>query len=516
MVTAEEGRRLVEEGRMAVLPTDLTRLRAEAEAQRLRERARVREYLSSHPEAAESMELLLAPDGEGLRTMTIGEERGALRSVTLDGNDVMIADLAGSLVRATDHANVLAIYARLWAYAEPSGLLRDGRLPTPEASATLTVDEIKRNTDAILAQRLAIKQRIPLPPGTVEDFPDIGPDAVGCVGGFHADAGNGYGGDQIETAQGCSLSWAGIVANDARPYRDHLSCVRNQNNRGTCGAFAIASALEMAHSFAHAKRINLSEQMLFFRYKSKGLEPYTKDGMKSLNALQQFAAAQTRLPFELAWDYNPSFDRVYIGGPSDELFRWEQSCTDYDEECSDTTPQGEYTCVRKSPREKISPKYCGLVAPPNVGGVRLTTPPLSAWDHEDINGSLDAVKALLDAGSTVVLRVMVNSAFKGADNLGGYLKYNGGSQVDYGTHAVHVVHYIENDELAAIVPDAPPGDAGPTAPEGEQGGYFIVRNSWGPCWCDGGYMYIPYRWLRVAAFVGGAYAIDPAGVQPAP
>ncbi len=82
--------------------------------------------------------------------------------------------------------------------------------------------------------------------------------------------------------------------------------------------------------------------------------------------------------------------------------------------------------------------------------------------------------------------------------------------------AIDIVSHIENDDIARIVPSAPPDDAGPYAPKGDNGGYFIGRNSWGRCWGDGGYVYIPYRWLRPVSFVQGATALDPASIQDAP
>jgi C1A family cysteine protease len=53
-----------------------------------------------------------------------------------------------------------------------------------------------------------------------------------------------------------------------------------------------------------------------------------------------------------------------------------------------------------------------------------------------------------------------------------------------GGHAVVVVGYFDNGHVPA------PGN--PTHPSG---GYFQVRNSWGPQWGDAGYFYLPYGYL---------------------
>jgi hypothetical protein len=486
VVSTEEGRRLVEEGRMEVLATDLAALRAEVAEQQRRERDIVMEYLASHPDEAATVELLLAEEEEGPRTITIGEERDAPQSVTLQGNDVAIAAMAGSIVKAADKANVLAIYARLYEYAEPSGVLRDSGLPTPEASATLSVDEIKRNTSTIVAQRLTIKEQLPLPPNPVGEDPYTGPYATPaeCIGGFQADAGNGYGGDQYKNGgQSCDLSWDGILANDARPYRNHLSCVRNQADRGTCGAFAVASALEMAYSQTQAKKINLSEQMLYFRYKSKGAEAYLKDGMKIPEALERFVAYQITIPFELAWNYNPSLDREYVGG---DLFKWKYSCNAYNEECS--TPRRKSTCFRKSVREKSSSKLCGLVAPPNVGGVCATIPPLSAWDPGDANTSLDTVKTAARRRTQITLSIMVNNSFKAAGNRR-LPKYGGADESNWArTPCTRTLH---RERRAAAIVRRSARRRGPMRPRVTRAATSSSATRGGTCWGDGGYVYVP-------------------------
>jgi C1A family cysteine protease len=195
------------------------------------------------------------------------------------------------------------------------------------------------------------------------------------------------------------------------------------------------------------------------------------------------------------------------------LFQWKYSCNAYNETCSNTTPQGTYTCFRPTEGGK---KICGLTAPKSIGGVRVTIAPLSVWDPDDVNASIETVKTLLDSGMQITLGLMVNQAFKAADTNTGYISYDGSGQSNLGSHAVHVVSYIENEDLAKIVPGAPPGEAGPYAPKDDKGGYFIIRNSWGTCWGDGGYAYIPYRWLRPVFFVHSAEAHDPASLSDAP
>jgi C1A family cysteine protease len=43
---------------------------------------------------------------------------------------------------------------------------------------------------------------------------------------------------------------------------------------------------------------------------------------------------------------------------------------------------------------------------------------------------------------------------------------------------------IDNTDLANVLP---------AAPAGQGGGYVIVKNSWGNCWGDGGFIYVPYQ-----------------------
>jgi hypothetical protein len=48
-----------------------------------------------------------------------------------------------------------------------------------------------------------------------------------------------------------------------------------------------------------------------------------------------------------------------------------------------------------------------------------------------------------------------------------------------GQHAMNVIGYITNADLAARVPNAP---------QGACGGYFILKNSWGSWFGDGGHL----------------------------
>jgi len=59
-----------------------------------------------------------------------------------------------------------------------------------------------------------------------------------------------------------------------------------------------------------------------------------------------------------------------------------------------------------------------------------------------------------------------------------------------GQHIVHVVGYIKNSDLAKKLPAATPGAGG---------GYFIIKNSWGACFGDAGYLYMPAAYLEAEA-----------------
>ncbi len=67
----------------------------------------------------------------------------------------------------------------------------------------------------------------------------------------------------------------------------------------------------------------------------------------------------------------------------------------------------------------------------------------------------------------------------------------GAPEMRGGGHAVHVTGYLSNERLATRLPKAPPGAGG---------GYFIVKNSWGTCFGDAGYVYLPVDWVKANAF----------------
>ena len=85
----------------------------------------------------------------------------------------------------------------------------------------------------------------------------------------------------------------------------------------------------------------------------------------------------------------------------------------------------------------------------------------------------------------------------------GYVRYNGphcpvttgsdgkpvcttapGCECDIGGHAVLITGLIDNEDLPA------------GAPAGSGGGYVIIKNSWGNCYGDAGYAYLPYDWVK--------------------
>jgi hypothetical protein len=202
------------------------------------------------------------------------------------------------------------------------------------------------------------------------------------------------------------------------------------------------------------------------------------------------------LYFENQWNYNPSSSRMTTCTQMNAqgnclMAEYSNSCVNYMETCSDTIHQSQLYCF-----DNEFWLFCGYLVPqknPNNFGYRIGKPS-QFWDPSDPNFSLFAMKLCLAAGYPVVFGHPVTTAWDCAEivntkdcpatgRVDGYMTYKA-NDTSRGGHGICAVGFIENSALADILPDAPPG---------EGGGYIIVKNSWGNCWGDGGFIYVPYQ-----------------------
>jgi C1A family cysteine protease len=93
--------------------------------------------------------------------------------------------------------------------------------------------------------------------------------------------------------------------------------------------------------------------------------------------------------------------------------------------------------------------------------------------------------------NAVILSFNATNNFQNAAN--GFISYTAGAEDDVlGSHVVHIVGYVSNEDIAAN-----PNTA--SATPGSGGGYFIIKNSWGAAYGDAGYSYMPVDYLKANA-----------------
>ncbi|MGJ8560308.1 MAG: C1 family peptidase [Litorimonas sp.] len=218
---------------------------------------------------------------------------------------------------------------------------------------------------------------------------------------------------------------AGELAFDGRPGIPWPT--REQGERGTCVAFSVTAALELARYRDNGQAPDLSEQYLYWAVKHHGLDPWPDESGTGHEHVAK-AASQHGVCREHHWTYNPN---TIVGSVS-----------------QDPPPNG------------------AVVAAQQSGTAQLTV-----QIHQANSGHARTVLDLLRAHGGVAIAMPVYARRKhGLSNwnVPGFERYGKilnppPGWVHDGDHAVFVTGFVPD-------PDEPTG------------GHFIIRNTWGPDW----------------------------------
>jgi len=517
----------------------------------LQNSAYVASYLAQHPELTDLARLAASipnpndpnvkRNANGNYNVTFVNSKGATQTVQNFGPGTKMAQLANSIRAATDRAAQLANYTALYnqlpaSFVNPVNTGNNLPITPPIPPSQLqgaSLEAIQNALDSVVSQWRTIVNMIP-PPANFTG-------ALACnleVGANPALAEVYYGDLTPASDAACSVpSTAGIFANFNFANKGALTCIKDQGYRGTCPIFAATSAVEELIAINTGVHVNLSEQDFWEKLTLLYTSPpqLYGDGYDAGYALGNALVKNYQFAYENQWDYNPSWDHPTCPG----CYEFVNTCDNYpypglEPGCSDSAPQApEYCTVRihdiecgyrpavlsgsspysLGPGTQVSPAEWVVSGKKSVVGGILniwnptglipalcsTCPPqYGVGPHPDL--SVDYMILALALNNTVMLGFEETDAFGGAP--GGYVPvqgpcltvtafgvciWGGDQTTDAGGHNIHVVGFVSNEDLAAKIPTAPPGSGG---------GYFILKNSWGPCAGDAGYYYMPVDYVK--------------------
>jgi hypothetical protein len=439
----------------------------------------------------------VTPADGGNHAWTIMDGMGGMRQVITHGRRFFAGNAADALRTFPTRDNQLGLYRNYYAGLAAIDPALAASYPSPDQASQFALADLRGLVDQLT---VAVDTFLPLvqPPGGIPP--------PGYKANCSLEEGAGDGTDRPGGAA-CSHTAHGVWMNKSWPLKFYATCPKDQGARGTCWDFATTGAVELWVAKKYGRWVNLSEQHMNFLLKHIWYPSVYGDGDWPVRAFFSMIDTGYLYPFESQWDYNPSFGRT----SSDATQTYTKSCINYagDEKpfCSDTNHQGELICA-----QFLGATFCAAIGP-TIGSDSGFAPAVynELWNSSNPSYSLGVIFwAVGIFQKPVVLSFAVAPSFYPQDP-NGYVVYHGphcavttgsdgkpvchtvqGCECDVGGHAVLVTGFIDNADLPA------------SAPAGSGGGYLIIKNSWG-CFADGGYVYLPYDWVK--AYAGSAIVL---------
>ncbi len=422
--------------------------------------------------------LKILPDGN--YQLTIEGKSGPFTVVT-DGKPALYRDMLESRKKYFNAPNQLKVY--MTSYDELPDALKAG-LPLPSSLEGASVD-------AILQARADLGKHLADNPQALSDAKPIlrnkqtrvAPDAkpVNFPSSPSLEEGSGKG---IDHEGDCTTPSAdGLYQNFWWRQKFYATSVKSQGKRGSCVAFALTGAVETRVAIEQSRWVNLSEQFLWGKIASDWDARDYGDGTILPNRAEDFFEQNFKLPLENVWNYNTSRSRI----DNEDAESYTLSCKDYSEYCSNASHQLKLICSAQS-----GTTVCAYQMPSPTGERFKESEPDTIYDWYS-TGSLPVgeMRQYLRKGHPMVAGLLVNFGYDNPTP-NGFITTLTDIQ-NRGRHAVQVVGFISNADIQAH-PSLPNNVKNASSNAG--GGYFIVKNSWGYCYGDAGYVYIPVNWAK--------------------